>query len=116
MTSDGKTLIVKGEDTLVKRPITIPFDMVVHAIGMDPNVDNMTLAAMFDVELEKHGYIAQGTRAMATWRRPRGRACSSPAPRPARRRSTIRSRKASAAAMAALAPASPRARSPRPPE
>ena len=30
VTSDGDKLIVKGEDTLVKRPITIPFDMVVH--------------------------------------------------------------------------------------
>ena len=49
VTSDGEKLIVKGEDTLVKRPITIPFDMVVHAIGMDPNVDNMTLSAIFDV-------------------------------------------------------------------
>ncbi len=57
VTSDGKRLIVKGEDTLVKRPITIPFDMVVHAIGMDPNVDNMTLSAVFDVALERHGYI-----------------------------------------------------------
>ena len=60
VTSDGKRLIVKGEDTLVKRPITIPFDMVVHAIGMDPNVDNMTLSAVFGVELEKHGHIEQG--------------------------------------------------------
>ena len=59
VTSDGKQLIVKGEDTLVKRPITIPFDMVVHAIGMDPNVDNMTLAAVFGVDLHKHGYIAR---------------------------------------------------------
>ena len=57
VTSDGKRLIVKGEDTLVKRPITIPFDMVVHAIGMDPNVDNMTLSAIFDVRLQKHGHI-----------------------------------------------------------
>ncbi len=57
VTSDGKRLIVKGEDTLVKRPITIPFDMVVHAIGMDPNVDNMTLSAVFDVKLQKHGHI-----------------------------------------------------------
>jgi heterodisulfide reductase subunit A2 len=57
VTSDGKRLIVKGEDTLVKRPITIPFDMVVHAIGMDPNVDNLTLSAIFDVKLEKHGHI-----------------------------------------------------------
>jgi heterodisulfide reductase subunit A2 len=61
VTSDGKRLIVKGEDTLVKRPITIPFDMVVHAIGMDPNVDNMTLSAVFDVKLEKYGHIAKAS-------------------------------------------------------
>ena len=57
VTSDGSKLIVKGEDTLVKRPITIPFDMVVHAIGMDPNVDNMLLSAVFGVDLEPHGFI-----------------------------------------------------------
>ena len=57
VTSDGEKLIVKGEDTLVKRPITIPFDMVVHAIGMDPNVDNPTIAEIFGVDLEQHGYI-----------------------------------------------------------
>ena len=57
VTSDGKRVIVKGEDTLVKRPITIPFDMVVHAIGMDPNVDNRTLAGIFGVELETNGFI-----------------------------------------------------------
>ena len=57
VTSDGKRLLVKGEDTLVKRPISIPFDMVVHAIGMDPNVDNMTLSAIFDIKLNKYGYV-----------------------------------------------------------
>ncbi|MDA0996832.1 MAG: FAD-dependent oxidoreductase [Proteobacteria bacterium] len=57
VTSNGEKLIVKGEDTLVKRPITIPFDMVVHAIGMDPNVDNMLISAIFNIELEKHGHI-----------------------------------------------------------
>ncbi len=61
VTSDGAKLIVKGEDTLVKRPITIPFDMVVHAIGMDPNVDNKLLSSIFDVELEKHGHIARAS-------------------------------------------------------
>ena len=60
VTSDGHKLIVKGEDTLVKRPITIPFDMVVHAIGMDPNVENKTIAAVFGVALEPHGYLARG--------------------------------------------------------
>ncbi|MGI9363726.1 MAG: FAD-dependent oxidoreductase [Rhizobiaceae bacterium] len=59
VTSDGEKLIVKGEDTLVKRPITIPFDMVVHAIGMDPNVDNMLLSTIFDVELEPHGFVGK---------------------------------------------------------
>ena len=57
VTSDGEKLIVKGEDTLVKRPITIPFDMVVHAIGMDPNVDNGSISDTFGVDLEPHGYI-----------------------------------------------------------
>ena len=59
--SDGKRLIVKGEDTLVKRPIMIPFDMVVHAVGMDPNVDNMTLSAVFGVDLEKYGFLAKAS-------------------------------------------------------
>jgi heterodisulfide reductase subunit A2 len=60
VTSDGKRLVIKAEDTLVKRPITIPFDMVVHAIGMDPNVDNKSIASVFGVALEEHGYIAKG--------------------------------------------------------
>ena len=59
ITSNGEKLIIKGEDTLVKRPITIPFDMVVHAIGMDPNVDNKSLAKIFGVQLEQHGYIGK---------------------------------------------------------
>jgi heterodisulfide reductase subunit A2 len=61
VTSDGKRLIVKGEDTLVKRPITIPFDLVVHAIGMDPNVDNMLIASIFGVKLQKHGHIERAS-------------------------------------------------------
>jgi heterodisulfide reductase subunit A len=61
VTSNGEKLVIKAEDTLVKRPITIPFDMVVHAIGMDPNVDNKRLAAVFGIELEKHGFIGKGS-------------------------------------------------------
>ena len=60
VTSDGEKLIVKGEDTLVKRPITIPFDLVVHAIGMDPNIDNPEIANVFGVDLEVHGHIDAG--------------------------------------------------------
>ena len=62
VTSDGEKLIVKGEDTLVKRPITIPFDMVVHAIGMDPNIDNPKISEIFGVNLEEHGHIGAANR------------------------------------------------------
>ena len=54
--ADGR-LLVKGEDTLVKRPIIIPFDIVVHAIGMDPNEDNPEIAKVFGIGLEKHGFV-----------------------------------------------------------
>ncbi|HSN40424.1 MAG TPA: hypothetical protein VLT92_09530, partial [Burkholderiales bacterium] len=52
--------LVKGEDTLVKRPIVIPMDLVVHAIGMDPNLDNPEIAKVFGVGLEKHGFLERG--------------------------------------------------------
>jgi heterodisulfide reductase subunit A len=55
-----KRLLVKGEDTLVKRPIVIPFDLVVHAIGMDPNELNPEIARVFGVGLEKHGFLEKG--------------------------------------------------------
>jgi len=61
VTSDGERLIVKGEDTLVKRPITIPFDMVVHAVGMDPNIDNKQLSFVFGMDLEVNGFIDQAS-------------------------------------------------------
>lgn len=56
---DGR-LLVKGEDTLVKRPIVIPMDIVVHAIGMDPNEGNPEIAKVFGVGLEKHGFLDRG--------------------------------------------------------
>jgi heterodisulfide reductase subunit A len=59
VTSDGQRLVLKAEDTLVKRPITIPFDLVVHAIGMDPNVDNKSIAQVFGIALEEHGFIGK---------------------------------------------------------
>lgn len=56
---DGR-LLLKGEDTLVKRPIVIPMDLVVHAIGMDPNADNPEISRVFGVEMEKHGFLERG--------------------------------------------------------
>jgi len=66
VTSDGEKLIVKGEDTLVKRPITIPFDLVVHAIGMDPNLDNKEISSVFGVDLEPNGFLDKADSYAAT--------------------------------------------------
>ena len=66
VTSDGEKLIVKGEDTLVKRPITIPFDLVVHAIGMDPNLDNAQISSLFGVDLEPNGFLDHASSYSAT--------------------------------------------------
>ena len=66
VTSDGEKLIVKGEDTLVKRPITIPFDLVVHAIGMDPNMDNKEISSVFGVDLEPNGFLDRANSYTAT--------------------------------------------------
>ncbi|MBI2313339.1 MAG: CoB--CoM heterodisulfide reductase iron-sulfur subunit A family protein [Betaproteobacteria bacterium] len=63
---DGR-LLVKGEDTLVKRPIVIPMDLVVHAIGMDPNADNPEIAKVFGVGLEKHGFLDRGEQYTSTF-------------------------------------------------
>ncbi len=63
---DGR-LLVKGEDTLVKRPIVIPMDMVVHAVGMDPNEENPDIAKVFGIGLEKHGFIERGEQYTSTF-------------------------------------------------
>lgn len=63
---DGR-LLVKGEDTLVKRPIVIPMDLVVHAIGMDPNLENPEISRVFGVGLEKHGFLERGEQYTSTF-------------------------------------------------
>ncbi|OIO55208.1 MAG: pyridine nucleotide-disulfide oxidoreductase [Alphaproteobacteria bacterium CG_4_10_14_0_2_um_filter_63_37] len=57
ITKRAGQMVVKGEDTLVKRPIEIPFDLVIQAIGMDPNELNPQVAKTFGVGLESHGYL-----------------------------------------------------------
>jgi heterodisulfide reductase subunit A len=64
--ADGR-LLVKGEDTLVKRPIVIPMDIVVHAIGMDPNEENPELSKVFGIGLEKHGFVDKGEQYTSTF-------------------------------------------------
>ncbi len=94
MTSDGEKLIVKGEDTLVKRPITIPFDLVVHAIGMDPNLDNAQISSLFGVDLEPNGFLDQGQQLFGHGPDQPERCIHRGARLPGRKPSTIRSPRA----------------------
>ena len=34
--------------------------MVIHAIGMDPNVDNQQIASVFGIALQPQGFIGKG--------------------------------------------------------
>jgi heterodisulfide reductase subunit A len=62
-----RRLLLKGEDTLVKRPIVIPVDLVVHAIGMDPSMENPAISKVFGVAMEKHGFLERGEHYTASF-------------------------------------------------
>jgi len=53
----GDTLIVKGEDTTMRRPMEVPMDMVVLAVGMEPSAGTIAVADIFDVKKNKYNFI-----------------------------------------------------------
>lgn len=53
----GDSLIVKGEDTTMRRPLEIPMDMVILAVGMEPSEGTKILADIFGVTKNKFGFI-----------------------------------------------------------
>ncbi len=53
----GDSLIVKGEDTTMRRPMEIPMDMVVLAVGMEPSEGTKRVADIFGVQKNKFGFI-----------------------------------------------------------
>ena len=53
----GDTLIVKGEDTTMRRPMEVPMDMVVLAVGMEPSAGTIAVADIFDVHKNKYNFI-----------------------------------------------------------
>lgn len=53
----GDDLIVKGEDTTMRRPMEIPMDMVILAVGMEPSEGTKQLADIFGITKNKFGYI-----------------------------------------------------------
>jgi len=57
VTKRGDTLLVKGEDTTMGRPVEVPMDMVILSVGMEPSAGTKAMAELFGLPLESHGYI-----------------------------------------------------------
>lgn len=53
----GDRLLVKGEDTTMRRPMEIPMDIVILAVGMEPSEGTKKVADIFGVKKNKFGFI-----------------------------------------------------------
>lgn len=54
----GEKLLVKGEDTLVRGPFEVLFDMVVLAVGIEPGPGTKKIAATLGLKLNENGFLA----------------------------------------------------------
>ena len=57
ITKRGDTVVVKGEDTTMGRPMEVPMDVVILSIGMEPSEGTKEMAKIFHIPLESHGFI-----------------------------------------------------------
>jgi len=57
ITKRGDTVVVKGEDTTMGRPMEVPMDVVILSIGMEPSEGTKEMAKIFEIPLESHGFI-----------------------------------------------------------
>jgi len=57
ITRRGDTVVVKGEDTTMGRPVEVAMDMVVLSIGMEPSEGTNEMAEIFGLPLESHGFL-----------------------------------------------------------
>ena len=57
VTKRGDTVVVKGEDTTMGRPMEVPMDVVILSIGMEPSDGTVAMAELFALPLECHGWI-----------------------------------------------------------
>ncbi|MCP4457525.1 MAG: CoB--CoM heterodisulfide reductase iron-sulfur subunit A family protein [Cytophagales bacterium] len=53
----GDHLLVKGEDTTLRRPMEVPMDMVILAVGMEPSKGTREVADIFGVKKNKYNFI-----------------------------------------------------------
>ncbi len=53
----GDTLVVKGEDTTMGRPMEVPMDVVILSVGMVPSVGTVEIAKILHLPRESHGFL-----------------------------------------------------------
>ncbi|MBI4302517.1 MAG: CoB--CoM heterodisulfide reductase iron-sulfur subunit A family protein [Chloroflexi bacterium] len=56
---DGKKLIVRGEDSLLGRPVEIAADLVVLATGIEPSAGAKELAQSLNISYDAHGFMVE---------------------------------------------------------
>ncbi|MEM3684500.1 MAG: FAD-dependent oxidoreductase [Conexivisphaerales archaeon] len=54
----GEKLLVKGEDTLVRGPFEVLFDMVVLAVGIEPGEGTKQVASALRLKVNEFGFLA----------------------------------------------------------
>ncbi len=57
ITKRGDTVVVKGEDTTMGRPMEVAMDVVILSVGMEPSEGTVELSKIFNLPLESHGFI-----------------------------------------------------------
>ena len=53
----GDRLLVKGEDTTLRRPMEVEMDMVILAVGMEPSEGTKQMASIFGLKQNQYNFI-----------------------------------------------------------
>ncbi|MCB0587708.1 MAG: CoB--CoM heterodisulfide reductase iron-sulfur subunit A family protein [Phaeodactylibacter sp.] len=53
----GDKLLVKGEDTTLRRPMEVPMDLVILSVGMEPSEGTKQMASVFGLKQNKYHFI-----------------------------------------------------------
>ncbi len=50
-------LVVRGEDTTMGRPMEVPMDMVILAVGMEPSAGTTAMSGILNLPTNKYGFV-----------------------------------------------------------
>ena len=53
----GDSLVIKGEDTTMGRPMEVPMDVIILSVGMVPSAGTIEIAKVLNLPRERHGFL-----------------------------------------------------------